>query len=415
VVYFYTEAIKIAEKVNDSRSLSNAQSEIAHAYIELGIPEQAIGPLNKSIHMKTIEGRSGLAQSYLSLGKVYKSLNKVDSSIVYLNKALITHNLYTVRDAYWYLYHLHKEQRQYQEAIGYNELYREYADSIMQLAHSKEIKEIQEKYAHEKLVNENNLLKIRNGNLMRTYLGILIVVLIIAACLVFVYQRKLLNKERLLQKIKDELNINLVKLRENEAAMKDNEEMIKKMSMPVNKSTGTGNHSDDIENLRQKNYSLLYQNEILEKKVQAYTDILQEKELKLSSYGKLQKQNEALAQGQQFLMGQLEKHIDILGKLRDATKAIKPDEWPEIIGTINNLNNDFALRLKQQAPFLSESDIQCCCLVKLHLSTAVIATLTAVSPASVTKRKQRIRSRISRQTPHLLEKTASLDDFILKF
>ena len=294
-------------------------------------------------------------------------------------------------------------------------MYREYADSIIQLAHSKEIKEIQEKYAHEKLVNENNLLKIRNGNLMRTYLGISMVGLMITACVVFVYQRKLLNKERLLQKIKDELNMNLVKLRENEAAMKDNEEMIKKMSTPVNRNTGPENHADGIENLRQKNYSLLYQNEILEKKVQAYTGILQEKELKLASYEKLRKQDEEFSQREQFLMDQLEKHIDILGKLRDATKAVKPDEWPEIIDTINNLNNDFAQRLKQQAPFLSESDIQCCCLVRLHLSTAVIATLTAVSPASVTKRKQRIRSRISRQTPHLLEKTASLDDFILKF
>jgi hypothetical protein len=237
----------------------------------------------------------------------------------------------------------------------------------------------------------------------------------ITACLVFVYQRKLLNKERLLQKIKDELNINLVKLRKNEAAMKENEEMIKKMSLKIDRNTGNGNHSDGIENLRQKNYSLLYQNEILEKKVQAYTDILQEKELKLDSYGKLQKQNEALAQREQFLVGQLETHIETLGKLRHATNALKPDEWTEIIGTINNLNNNFALRLKQQAPFLSESDIQCCCLVKLHLPTAVIATLTAISPASVSKRKQRIRNRISQQTPHLLEKTASLDDFILKF
>jgi tetratricopeptide (TPR) repeat protein len=170
VVYFYTEAMKMAEKVNDFRSLSNAQSEISQAYIQLGIPEQAIGPLNKAIHMKTKEGRSGLAQSYLSLGKVYKSLNKVDSSIVYLNKALISHNLYTVRSAYWHLYHLNKDYGKYKEAIGYNDLYREYDDSIRGLAHSKEIKEIQEKYAHEKLVNENNLLKIRNGNLIRTYL-----------------------------------------------------------------------------------------------------------------------------------------------------------------------------------------------------------------------------------------------------
>ena len=76
VVYFYTEAIKIAEKVNDFRSLSNAQSEVAQAYIQLGIPEQAIDLLNNSIQISEREGFGGLAQSYLPLGRVYRSMNR---------------------------------------------------------------------------------------------------------------------------------------------------------------------------------------------------------------------------------------------------------------------------------------------------------------------------------------------------
>ncbi len=415
VVYFYTKAMKMAEQVNDLRSLSSAQSEIAHAYIQLGIPEQAIDLLNNAINMKTKEGRSGLAQSYLSLGKVYKSLNKGDSSIVYLNKALITDNLYTIRDAYWYLYHLHKNQGQYQEAIGYNDLYREYADSILGLAYSMEIKEIQEKYDNEKLANENNLLKIKQGSLIRTSLVVLIISLSIASALILRSQRKLLRKERLLQTIRDELHMHLAKLKENEEAMKNNDRTMDKLIKGRGKHVKTDSGSGEIDLIRQNNYMLQYRNDVLKEKVQAYTNILQEKELKLASYGKLQKQNETLAQREQFLMSQLEKHVEILGKLRHATKVIKPDEWPEIIKIINRLNSNFTLRLKQQMPFLSESDLQYCCLIKLRLSTKMIADLTAISPTSVTKRKQRIRNRISQQTPHLLEKTGSLDDFILKF
>ena len=415
VVYYYTVAMKIAEKVNDFRSLSNAQSEIAHAYIQLGIPEEAIDLLNNAINRKTKEGQSGIAQSYLSLGKVYLSLNKGDSSIVYLNKALITDNLYTIRDAYWYLYHLNKDYGKYQEAISYNELYREYDDSIRSLAHSMAIKEIQEKYDNEKLANENNLLKIKQGNLIRTSLIILIISLSIASILILRSQRKLLSKERLLQTIRDELQTHLAKLKENEDAMKNNEMAMDELIKGYENHVKTDNSSGEIELIRQNNYMLQYRNDVLKEKVQAYTNILQEKELKLDSYGKLQKQNETLARRERFLMSQLEKHIEILGKLRHATKVIKPDEWPEIISIINRLNNNFTQRLKQQTPFLSESDIKYCCLIKLRLSTAVIANLTAIPPASVTKRKQRIRNRISQQIPYLLEKTESLDNFIWKF
>ena len=414
-VYFYSEAIKMAEQVDDFRTLSNAQSEIAHAYIQLSTPEQAIAPLNEAIQLRTKKGRSGLAQSYLSLGKVYKSLNIGDSSMVYLNKALTTDNLYTARDAYWYLYHLHKEQGQYQEAISFNEQYRQYADSIRSLAYSTEIKEIREKYENEKLANENNRLKIKQGSLIRTSLLILIVSLSIASVLILRSRQKLLSKERLLQTIRDELHRHLAKLKENEEAIKNSDRTLDEIIEGHGNHAKTDSGSGEIELIRQNHYMLQYQNDVLKEKVQAYTNILQEKELKLDSYGKLQKQNEKLSRREQFLMSQLEKHIEILDKLRQGIKVIKPDEWPEIISIINRLNNNFTVRLNQQMPFLSESDIQYCCLIKLRLSTKVIADLTAISPASVTKRKQRIRNRISQQTPHLLEKTASLDDFILKF
>lgn len=414
MAYFYTEAMRMAERAHDLRWLSRAQSEIAHAYIELGVPEQAVGLLLNSIKTRKKEGIGGVPQAYLSLGKVYKSLHKNDSSIACFSKALATDNLYTLRDAYFYLYHLSKENGRYKEAINYNGLYQEYADSVRGLAHSMEIKEIQEKYENEKLGNENNLLKIKQESLVRTSLLIIVILLSIASALICYSQRKLLNKERLLQKIKDELQIHLAKLKENEEAMKKNEMVMEEMTKRYG-HIETQRDSGEMELMRQTNYSLQRRNDVLKEKIQAYTGILKEKELKLASHGKLQKQNEELSRRERFLMSQLEKHNEILKKLRYTTKPIKQEEWPEIIAIINHLNNNFTQRLKQQMPFFSESDIHCCCLIKLRLSTAIIANLTAVSPASVTKRKQRIRSRISQQMNDLLEKTESLDDFIWKF
>jgi len=415
VAYFYSEAMKIAEQVNDLRSLSNAQSEISVAYTKLGMLKQAIDLLSNSIKISKEEGFSGLAQAYLSLGSVYRAMDMNDSSVVFLNKALNTNNLYTIRAAYWNLYHLYKENGHYREALSYNELCQEYADSVRHMAYSTEIKEIREKYENEKLVNENNLLKIKQGNLIRTSLLVFIFLLIIASAWIIRSQRKLLNKERLLQKIREELQMHLAKLKENEDAMKNNEMAMEEITKRYGHVVETDSSSGEIELIRQTSYMLQCQNDVLREKVEAYTAVLQDKELKLASYDKLQEQNEELARRERFLMQQLEKQIEVLRELRYSTRVIKPEEWPEIISMINRLNNNFTLRLKRQMPFLSESDIQCCCLIKLRLPTAAIANLTAISPVSVTKRKQRIRSRISQQTTSLLEKTESLDDFLWKF
>jgi len=415
VAYFYSEAMKIAERTRDLRWLSIAQSEIAQAYIKLGTPEQAVVLLRNSMKIKIKEKLSGLPQAYLSLGEVYESIHKGDSALFYLNKALDTNNLYTIRNAYWHLYDLYKEKGLYKKALDYRVLYKKYEDSIQHVAHSTEIKEIREKYENEKLVNENNSLKIRQGNLIRTSLLIFIVLLLAASAGIIRSQRKLLNKERLLQKIRNELQMHLAKLKENEDAIRTNELVMEKISGQAGNADAGKNDHGEIELIRENNYLLQGKNDVLKEKVAAYTAILQEKELKLVSYDKLQKQNEELARRERFLMGQLEKQVDVLKELRYSTRVIKPEEWPEIISMVNQLNNNFTLRLKRQMPFLSESDIQCCCLIKLRLPTAAIANLTAISPASVTKRKQRIRGHISEQANTSLGEKQSLDDFLWKF
>jgi hypothetical protein len=243
----------------------------------------------------------------------------------------------------------------------------------------------------------------------------MVILIAAASVLINLSQRKSLNKERLLQKIRNELQTHVAKLRENADAMKINETAMKEITKRAGNKAEKGSDPWEIELFRQNNYILQCKNDVLEKKVQAYTNILQEKELKLASYDKLRKRNEELIRRERYLLMQLEKHDEILTKLRNSTKAVQPEEWPEIINNINQLNNNFTQRLKQQMPFLSESDIQCCCLIKLRLPTATIASLAAISPTSVTKRKQRIRSRISQQANGLLEKTESLDDLIWRF
>jgi len=66
-------------------------------------------------------------------------------------------------------------------------------------------------------------------------------------------------------------------------------------------------------------------------------------------------------------------------------------------------------------PSLTEEDIQYCCLIKLRLSTSVISTLTAVSPSSVTKRKQRIKEKMNQQRPADVRKEQPLEIYMWSY
>lgn len=102
----------------------------------------------------------------------------------------------------------------------------------------------------------------------------------------------------------------------------------------------------------------------------------------------------------------------ILNQLKLNPKYIDDGQWPEIVEEVNRLYNNFPCRLRADFSALTESDIQLCCLILLRFSTSTIAGLTGVSPASVTKRKQRIKERMSQSKPELWELVQSLETYL---
>ena len=102
----------------------------------------------------------------------------------------------------------------------------------------------------------------------------------------------------------------------------------------------------------------------------------------------------------------------VLKELRLSPKYIKTQgEWEEIIESVNVLYDNYTIRLNQRYQSLTESDIQICILIKLHLNNSTIATLIGISPASVTKRKQRLKERMGLD----LGENGSLDMYLYDY
>ena len=112
-----------------------------------------------------------------------------------------------------------------------------YQDSIEILNRNKELMDMQEKYNQQKLLNEKNQLKIENNTIIRNVLITLVVVFCLIAILIYIYQRKLIRKEHIIQRNEEEIQLNTLKRQENERIISRNQSRMKELAeqMEANK------------------------------------------------------------------------------------------------------------------------------------------------------------------------------------
>ncbi|RKU73114.1 tetratricopeptide repeat protein [Parabacteroides sp. AF17-3] len=408
---YYKKAIEIAEQSGSLNALTLAYGEISTVYQALSMLDSSMYYLQKSKEIKEIYNVSALSQTYLGIGETYYYMGLSDSAYCYLEKALNTINPYTKQDAVHILYYLCRDLGKYEDAIKYNEQYWVYKDSIDNINRTSEIAKIQAKYDQEKLLNINNQLE-------NSILWGVIALLIIICVLIYSYQQKLVKKERIIKEHKDLLQVRLTQLHENEFIIHENENLIGVLSSQIEENIGSQEHINDqmaeMERIRQNNATLQTQNEILQNDIKKYISSLKEKGEVLKTYERLTAENTYLFERQRYLCFQLIKHINILDCLKSDPKYIEESQWPEIFESINIVYPNLIGRLRNDFS-LTDSDLLMCCLIKLQLNNSTIAALTAISPSSVTKRKQRLKERINQHLKTPLGVETSIDTYLWKY
>ena len=95
----------------------------------------------------------------------------------------------------------------------------------------------------------------------------------------------------------------------------------------------------------------------------------------------------------------------------DFTITLSKKDWKEIETLLNNQYDQFTHRLRKAVPALITADIQFCCLLKINVSMQDIANIYHINRESVSRRKQRIKSKIGND----LLQGLTLDEFIQRF
>ena len=277
---------------------------------------------------------------------------------------------------------------------------------------------MQEKYDQQQIINEKNELEIKKNQTILRVLVCLIIAIITIAILSYTYQKKLLEKERLIKQANQTIHDKTLQITENESTIKRNEARIMALSEEIGKNKGQQEtlqeQKETLESIRKHNQKLEQENIILKQDISTIQHNLEQKSREVKRMESLSEENLNLRNREQFLSGLLVQKSKLLNGLINKPQYIEIEEWANIIREVDYLFNDYTQRLSKLIPSLTESDIQICCLIKLHISNPTIATLLAISSSSVTKRKVRLKERIL-QTIGSLEESQTLEIWLWEF
>ena len=203
------------------------------------------------------------------------------------------------------------------------------------------------------------------------------------------------------------LSENEQRLRNNEREREELEECLKEMSLTDEEREEV--HSS-LTNLMEHGSRLDKENESLRARLKEYEDNPVPRELEL-----LRKEGERvrMLDGQvQALASAMIDADEVVKQLRIQSKFLADSQWDYLQKLTDRVYKGASKRLVLRFPQLTPADSQLCMLIRLHFSNAQIATLIAVSPASVSQQKSRLKKRMMQADGGLFADGETLDTVV---
>lgn len=351
------------EKALNLALLFRDTTEIAAGYGQLGVVSRLKDDYNNSLAYKqkqlaiyVLHGDTiYFPQAYYGIGSTYYSMGQLDSAKVCFEKALHTGNIYTIHGAYKALYLISKKQGKLEDAIRYNDKFRDYADSVSIHNRTEAVAEIQAKYDNERLQNEQKTLELQQSRTLLLMAFILVAALIIIIAFIFKLHRKDVELQDAFGKLLEDEQI----IFNSQKKLTEAQQTIKEMP----------------DQITARNAALEMQNVYMQDFFNSHYPILKD-------------------------IGNPPYHIPKPQLLFEAVDAMQLR---------------FYSRLKAAYPNLSEREFIICCLVRLGYKTGVIAYVMHVESNTMTKLKNDIKQKLlSKESVRYADKT-KLDSILKDF
>lgn len=353
------------------------------------------------------------------IGKNLFSLGKLDSAFYYLNKALNTDNVYTKESVYRYLYRLcdNSKYRQYLKTYCDSLLF--YTDSVMSLDKGKEIIAYKEKYDHQKLITEQQRLKLKKADAQRMMFIITICLIVAIAVVAYLYQKRLVRKETTIRKQSEQLQDYMLQLHEYETRLMQNnrymEELKEQLSSQEMNSEELHEYREQIDSLQVENGRLSEKINSLQLHINDYSSKLDKARREADKFRSISEENLNLKQRERMLADYVADNDRLVKELREKCRVLENKEWKALEDVCESVYGNFITRLQSFCPTLTKQELHLCVLIRLRFGNAQLATIFAVSPASISQKKFRLKKHISESLKNGLPEEMTLDRWITEF
>lgn len=386
------------------------QSEIALVYMHKG-------DIKKSLEI--IKSFPITYQRASLMGKDYYLLGQMDSAYFFLNKALKTDNIYTKVSAYQYLYKLGDipKYRKYLKTYCDSLLF--YNDSIIAIDKGKEIVAYKEKYDHQRLITEQQRLRLEKADAQRMMFIITICLIVVIAVVAYLYQKRLVRKETTIRKQSEQLQEYMLQLHEYETQLMQNNRYMEELKEQL---SGQEMNSEELHEYREQIDSLQIENSRLSEKINSlqhhindYSSKLDKARREADKFRNLSEENLYLKQRERVLTDYVVDTDRLVKELREKCRVLEAGEWETLEQMCESTYSNFVSRLQGVCPTLTKQELHLCMLIKLRFSNAQMSEIFGVNTTSVSQKKFRLKKHLSDTLQDGLPDEMTLDRWVAEF
>ena len=353
------------------------------------------------------------------IGKNLFSLGKLDSAFYYLNKALNTDNVYTKESVYRYLYRLCDNSKYQQYLKTYCDSLLFYTDSVMSLDKGKEIIAYKEKYDHQKLITEQQRLKLEKADAQRMLFIITICLIVVIAVVAYFYQKRLVRKETTIRKQSEQLQDYMLQLHEYETRLMQNnrymDELQEQISRQEVNSEDIDSYREQIDSLQSENSRLSENIATLQQHIAEYTSKLDKARRDTEKFRSISEENFNLKQRERMLADYVVDNDSLVKELREKCRVLDDMEWETLEQMCESTYGNFVSRMQSICPTLTKQELHLCILIKLRFSNTQMSEIFGVSVSSVSQKKFRLKKHLSESLEGGLNEDMTLDRWVAEF
>lgn len=358
-IYYYKEADKLAESIDNQELRSMVNGELSGYYTKLRRYDEAHKSMQIAftrLENPSIDARYCIAASY------YKSINKIDSATFYYSKILNNNSLLHKQIAYQDLAYIARQNGELEKALDYFDKYLICADSLQKITQTESVRKTNALYNYQLRQKENKKLRLQTKRQMEL-IFFLATSLTFAVISLFAYRQYRQRKEQATQIQQEKLErIQEEQYKLSLAHIEKNKEQIKQLEVALLEAETA---KDQL-----RHEILTTQKEFIEKtnaQIEAKQKVQQQSEKTLAS-------SDIYKKFYQIAEGEL--------KIENA-------DWQELTLAIDRTYNQFSERLNQLYP-IKERELQVCLLLKINMTPTQISAIILRSKQAITSIRKRL-------------------------